>query len=246
MSHRNRHVFYQNVAALGYMALGDTAVRLIAISQIIRDYDLDAVIVPQSNASLRSLWNRVFPGRVVLQVPPDYQSGGISRPTSHDHGYGMAAFDVFESVWWENGFFDTARLRIEPPVIFKCNPAAQAVMIYPKEKTDGNRVYTPERWQNIVATLRSKSYKINCLGDTLGLSVDGAFPATIDGLENCIAASSLAIGGNTGPTWTCLMSDIPQIVLESKKSPHGYWNFDRCQRVLTKRVQIVMELDACL
>jgi hypothetical protein len=228
------------------MALGDAAVRLIAISQIIRDYDLDALVVPQANASLRGLWERVFPGRAVSTVPAEYQNGGLSRPTGHDHVYGMAAFNVFESVWWENGFFDTARLRIEPPVIFKCNAAAQSVMIYPKEKTDGNRVYTPDRWHNIAANLRSKSYKINCLGDTLGLEVDATFPATIDGLENCIAASSLAVGGNTGPTWACLMSDIPQVVLESKKSPHGYWNFDRCQRVLTKNVNIVAELDACL
>jgi hypothetical protein len=246
MSHRKKHVFYQNVSALSYMALGDTSVRLIAISQIIRDYNLDAVIVPQHSATLRTLWERAFPGRIVLQAPHEYQNGGLSRPAGPDHGYGMAAFDVFESVWWENGFFDTAHLRVEPPLLFKCNPAANAAMIYPKEKTDGNRVYTPERWQRIVANLRSKSYKINCLGESLGLEVDTAFPATLEGLENCIAASSLAVGGNTGPTWTCLMSDIPQIVFESKKSPHGYWNFDRCQRVLTKRLQIITELDACL
>jgi hypothetical protein len=244
---RNRkHVFYQNVPALGYMALGDTSVRVIALTEIIRQYDLDARIVPQGNATMRLLWEKVFGAALVNTVPPEFADACISRPNGSDHGYGQAAFDVFESVWWENGFFDTHRLRITPPQIFKCAPGAKAAMIYPKEKTDANRVYTAARWQHMIDTLRRKDYKINCLGDTMELLVDQTFPATIEGLTQCVAASSLAIGANTGPTWACLMSDIPQIVLESKKSPHGYWNFDRCQRVLTKRLQIVTELEACL
>lgn len=71
---------------------------------------------------------------------------------------------------------------------------------------------------------------------------DRVFEPTIAGLRECVAVSSLAIGGSTGPTWALLLSDIRQIVLESKKSPHGYWFFDRCQNAITKHLDVVTNL----
>jgi hypothetical protein len=227
-------------------------VRVIAIHHAVREYDLDAIVVPQARPEFVSLWKaalgetRVLPDP--MAIPSEYRYARVSAPTSLDWSFGSAGWNVFESVLWENGFFRTMKLRIEPPCVFPCDPNARAIMIYPEERTDGNRTYDASWWIATCRTMREKGYSINYLGDYGGTALlplyqaetfDHSFPPTLEGLRECIASSSLAMGGSTGPTWVCLMSDIPQIVLESKKSPHGYWFFDRCQTVLAKRLQVI-------
>lgn len=254
---RIKHVFRQDVPCLRYAALGDTAVRVLAIHYLVERYKLDALIVPQPNANLIPLWQAVFGSERIItdasRIPREFRDARMSAPTGLDWYFGSAAFNVFESVMWESGFFDTGRLQITPPVVFPCDASARAAMIYPMEGTDGNAVYDSAWWQNACAALRRKGYSLNLLGHKTSprladffrtTSFDRSFEPTIDGLRRCAAASSLAVGGSTGPTWALLFSDIPQVVLESRRSPHGYWFFDRCQAVLTKRLRIVPTLDA--
>jgi hypothetical protein len=245
------------VPCLQYAALGDTAVRVIAIHHVVTEHNLDAIVVPLRRADFALLWTGAFGEQRVVwdpaDIPPEYRYARVSAPTSLDWQFGSAGWNVFESVLWENGFFRTSKLKIEPPILFRCDPYARAVMIYPEEYTDGNRVYDAHWWIATCRLLREKGYSINLLGsmrcESLNglrevISFDRTFLPTLVGLRDCIAGSSLAIGGSTGPTWTCLMSDIPQIVLESKKAPHGYWFFDRCQTVLKKRLSIISTLDS--
>jgi hypothetical protein len=250
----SKHVFVQNCPALSYMALGDAAVRIAALDHIIRRHRLDAFVVVARNG-LEPLWQAVFGDRVGQQIPPAFADARVSRPTALDWGMGAAAWNVFESVFWENGFFDTAGLYLAPPCVFRCEPTARAVMIYPEERTDGNRVLTAEWWQRQVGQFRQAGFRIHALWSRQYahlqkayevLRPDREFPATIDGLRRCIAESSLAVGGSTGPTWACLLSDIPQVVVETKKSPHGYWFFDRCQQVLAKRLHRLNTTEALL
>jgi hypothetical protein len=253
---RTKHVFRQDVACLRYAALGDTAVRVIALKHLVDFYQLDAIVVPQPNPALRALWVDVFgPERVVddpAAIPDRFRYARVSHPTSLDWAYGAAGWNVFESVMWESGFFATRNLRITPPTVYSCDPEARAAMIYPAEHTDGNRVYTSDWWNRTCDLLRSKGYALHHLGDPAyaplaGLyanqDFDRYFPAQFSGLKACLACSSIAIGGSTGPTWVALLSDIPQVVLDSRRAPHAYWYFDRCQAVLTKRLRVYTELD---
>lgn len=251
---KNKHVFDQSVSSLRYMALGDSAVRIIGIHSIIQQYNLDAIVIPHNSASLLPLWKRALGDIVQSVVPKTHRHATISAPTSLDFGYGSAGFNVFESVYWENGFFDTPKMRVNPPCLFRCDKSSRSVMIYPTEHTDGNRVYDSDFWIKTATKIRELGYKINLLGDRNNklekffttVSIDRHFPPNLDGLEACIAASSCAVGASTGPTWICLLSDIPQVVLESKRSPHGYWNFDRCQRVLIKKLAISESVETVL
>jgi hypothetical protein len=246
------------VPCLRYAALGDSAVRVIALDYAIRHYNLDAIIVPPLRSDLLPLWQAAFKEEIVCDpalIPVEFQQARVSAPTSLDWSYGSHGWNAFEGILWESGFFLTQHLRIDPPILFPCNPASSAVMIYPEEHTDCNRVYDSDWWTSTCKVLRARGHRIHYLGGGASsrlqlfyetISFDRRFPPTIDGLRECIASSGLAIGGSTGPTWTCLMSDIPQIVLESKISPHGYWHFDRCQEVLTKRLTIVSTMDGAL
>ena len=123
----SKHVFVQNCPALSYMALGDAAVRIAALDHIIRRHRLDAFVVVARNG-LEPLWQAVFGDRVGQQIPPAFADARVSRPTALDWGMGAAAWNVFESVFWENGFFDTAGLYLAPPCVFRCEPTARAVM----------------------------------------------------------------------------------------------------------------------
>lgn len=256
---RTKHIFRQDVPCLRYAALGDTAVRALAIYHLIERYRLEALIVPQPNPALVPLWQAVFGRERILadasQIPREFRDARMSAPTSLDWCCGSAGFNVFESVMWENGFFDTAKARISPPLVFPCDVQARAAMIYPAEETDGNRVYDSAWWRTACETLRDKGYRLHLLGHKshprlaelfAHTEFDRSFEPTVEGLRTCVAASSLAVGGSTGPTWTLLFSDIPQIVLESRRSPHGYWFFERCQPVLTKRLQIVPALETAI
>lgn len=254
---RTKHVFVQDTGPLGYMALGDASIRALTIYHMIRVFHLDALIIPPKHRDLLPLWRRVFADKLQEDgiIPPEYVCARISKITPKDWQYGNAAWTVCEAVMWENAFFETRNLRIETPNIFPCDIKSGAVMIYPAEKTDGNRVLDSRFWIDACREFRAKGYKIHHLGDkrqtTLAefygaTTFDQEYPPTIDGLSRCIASSSLAFGGNTGPTWACLMSSIPQIVIETKRSPHGYWNFDRVMPIMSKQVTIVTHSSAAI
>ena len=240
------------------MALGDTAVRVVAIEHLVRTLDLDYIIVPPAKPDLLPLWQDVFgTARVVAadQIPASHSLAEVSGTTDLDWRYGAAGWNVFESVLWELGYFRTRNTRITPPIVYRANHQAKAMMIYPAEKTDGNRVFDSDWWICTCGEIRQAGFKINLLGSLEhaplkklfdAVTFDHIYPPRIQGLRDCVANSSCAIGSSTGPTWALLLSDIPQIVLESKKSPHGYWHFDRCQEVLTKRFQILSSFEALL
>lgn len=252
-----KHVFIQDTESLGYMALGDASVRIIAIHHLISKYDLDALVIPPRDPKLHVLWKRAFGERVVEPggIPASHRDARITKVTTKDWQYGNAAWNVFEAVMWENAFFETQSLSIQPPVIFPCDTKSKAAMIYPSEKTDGNRVLDGDFWIEICQELRANGWRIHHIGDK-GQSAlsnfykhtifDQEFPPTIDGLAACISSSALALGGNTGPSWTCLMSPIPQIVVETKCSPHGYWNFDRTMPLISKQVTVLNHTISCL
>jgi hypothetical protein len=256
---RIKHVFRQDAECLQYAALGDTAVRILAIHHIIESQSLDALIVPPSKPDFVALWQAVFgPERIFLnpaKIPESHWRARISHPTSLDWMFGSAGWTVFESVLWENAFFETRDLVITPPIVFRADHRSRAVMIYPAEGTDGNRVYTAEWWVDACTRITERGWRINLLGRldhpsirkiSAAVAFDQVFPPTISGMRACVGASSRAIGGSTGPTWALLMSDIPQVVLESRRAPHGYWFFDRCQQVLSKRLHIVSTLESAI
>ena len=247
-----KHIFSFDDPRQPQTSLGDSAMRICAISGIIQKYDLDALIIPHKGPVLLPLWRRAFGGRVLqdeADIPESHWDATISRPTARDSYYGNHAWTVFEYVWWEMGFFKTHNMWIAPPVLYRCDVTSKAAMVYPTEYTEGNRVYTAAWWYTTLTLLLEKGYAINILGNAEPFCRDlphRQFPATIEGLEQCIAASSLAIGGSTGPTWACLLSDIPQIVLDSRRSIHGTWFFDRCQCVLAKRLRNASTLESLL
>src|SRR5205085_561006 len=130
---RIKHVFRQDAECLKYAALGDTAVRILAIHHIIRSQAIDAVIVPPPKLDLLPLWQAAFgPERIILdpaKIPETHSRARISRPTSLDWMFGAAGWTVFESVMWENGFFETRDLLITPPIVFRADHRSGAVMI---------------------------------------------------------------------------------------------------------------------
>src|SRR5205807_205980 len=83
----------------------------------------------------------------------------------------------------------------------------------PAEGTDGNRVYTPEWWIDACTRINERGWRINLLGRPdhpairkicAAVAIEQVFEPTISGLRACVAASSRAIGGSTGPTWALL------------------------------------------
>lgn len=239
------------------MALGDSAIRILAIDYLIKSLNLDAKIIPHSNSSVQQLWRDVFQDKLIgdeNNIPSDYQAAIIHAPTSEEWARGQSAYTTFETVFVENGFDNIVNPKISAPNIYSYNPDSHSVMIYPNERTDGNRIYNNKMWLDIYYELKTFGYKINCLGEPIDnlrefyntAQIDNFFPPTIDGLRTCIAASSLAVGTNTGPTWACLFSEIPQICLASNKSPHSYWDFDKCQTVLAKKLHIIPTMESVL
>jgi hypothetical protein len=237
----------------GETVLGHIAVRIIAIDYLIRRYGLDAIVIPGTT----DLWQRAFPGRTCRrdEIPESHRLAPIAATTPLNHHFGLAGFDIFEMICWEFGFFDTRKLWIDPPRLFPCATSGNAIMIYPEENTEANRVYTAAWWSRVVSYLLQRGNRVNFLG-TGGYShlaefyraIESLpvrrFPATIAGLADCVAASTIAMGGSTGPSWVCLMSNIRQVALESKGLNNGCWEFERVQRVLAKRLTILTDLSA--
>ena len=121
-------------------------------------------------------------------------------------------------------------------------------MIYPKENTDGNRTFNRDWWKNTIQTIHNMGYVVNVWGYCEPLDkqdVDNIFPLGLDGLEQCLSVSCMSIGGNTGPSWALLLSDVPQIVLESKSVPIC-WHFDRACDFIYKKFHVYKPLDVLI
>lgn len=259
MKSAEKHIFNQSVECLKYASLGDTCVRIVALRNLVDDLKLDCKIIPQPKPEFRRLWTFAFGGQVIHSLEElkgtEYEYGIMHSPTNLDWHYGSAAFNVFESIYWENGFFHTKTLRIRVMDFIKCDHSSNNVFLYPNESTDGNVVFNAGFWLGMCATLRRYGYKINLLGDVTHAPLrdfyrdcpaDRIYPPTVDNLLECISRSCLAIGASTGPTWACLLSDIEQVVLESKRSPHGYWFFDRCKKVLEKNIRVLPTIESLM
>jgi len=165
---RTKHVFRQDADCLRYAALGDTAVRAVTLHHVIETRGLDALIVPQNNPKLIPLWQAIFGGeRIVVdpeQIGKDFREARVSRPTGLDWAFGSAGWTVFESVMWENAFFETRGLMIDPPVAFPCRIGAKAAMIYPAEHTDANRIFGADWWLKTCEALVERGYRIHWRG----------------------------------------------------------------------------------
>ena len=223
------------------------------------EHGLDYKIIPPRKPEYHRLWELTFRDRLINSLEDlretKYQHALMHAPTHLDWQFGSAGFNVFESIYWENGFFQTARLRIRMLNLIRCRYSSNTAMVYPNEGTDGNRVFDSTFWLTTCAELKKKKYNIVLIGDTRHpplrefyrhCPADKVYDPTVNNLISCMENSCLALGGSTGPTWACLLSDIPQIVFESKRSPHGYWFFDRCKRVLEKDIKILTTLECLL
>lgn len=249
-----KFLFRQDNPLVAPPGLGDNAVRCIALHHMMQAWDLDARIVAPHDERYLPLWCRVFGDRVTsnpAEVPIEFERGYTVSATPKTYAFGLTAWTVFASVLWECGFLSTSRLRIDPPKIFRCDPESRAAMIYPCEFSGGNTVHTSNWWLAACEVLRRAGYKLNLLGDKSHAPLadffsqqqfDAEFPPTIDGMADCAAASSIAIGGSTGPSWAMLMSDIRQVCLESHQAV-PIWYFDRCRHVIVKPLKLVTNLN---
>ena len=247
-----KHIFDQSAECLGYASLGDVCVRIVALKNLVDQYGLDYKIIPIKNKAYYALWELIFKDRLIYSLREiqgtEYEHAIMHSPTRLDWQLGSAGFNVFESIYWENGFFHTKNLHIKLLSSIVSNYRSNVVMIYPNEKTDANTVYNSRFWLDVCTKLKDRNYEIHLIGNTdhgplrefyNNCIVDRIYEPTIENLVSCIRCSFLALGSSTGPTWACLLSDIRQIVLESKKSPHGYWFFDRCKTVLEKDIKVL-------
>jgi hypothetical protein len=243
----NKYIFKQDVDTLKYSALGDGAVRIISIYNIIKQYNLDAYIIPTPNKDTIMLWNDCFKERIITNdtIPQSHKDAYMCAPLWLDWHYGLGSFYVFESVFWENGFLYTKDFNIEIPLLYKCNINSNGVMIYPKEGTSGNRVFEQSWYKELVDTIHKNGHKVNLFGDIdflPGVQVDKHFPRGVENMKKCLDESFLAIGGSTGPTWALLMSDVPQIVLDPR-TVDRYWHF--C-RIKNKKITVYTQEETLL
>lgn len=254
-----KHVFRLDVPALHHLGIGDVSVRVVVIDYLIRRHGLDAVIVPPRRVDTHPLWRAVFKDEQLVfdasRLPDSHRTARISAPTALDVLHGSKGWNPFECALWENGFFDIEGLRIDPPVIFPCGSRSRAVMIYPHYNKAESGMYGTDGWISACAKIRAGGFGLNLVGDredpalkTLFENVEFDYTCApcVEGLRRCVESSCMAIGTNSGPTWTLLMSDIPQIVLESDWIDRGARQMEKCRDILAKRLKIVPTLEGML
>lgn len=255
---REKHLFIQN-KYYAYSSLGDTCMEAFAYYTIVKKYNLDAKFIIQTDSTFDSIWHDLLGrdnvARHLEDIPEEYKLGKLHRPTDKDVGYGQwAAFDLIEGLMWENGFFDTKNIKYEVPILYNCGFHSKNVLIYPDEKTDGNKIFNSDFWISVYQDLKKHNYNIYYLGWRRNPALqdfynsclfDKDFEPNIENLKKCIKDCTLAVGTSTGPTWFGLFSDIRQIVFQSKSSA-GYWNLERYQFSLSKKIKIVPTFEATL
>jgi len=251
-----RHLFRLDHPALHVSGLGNHVVWAAALRYVADRDKLDAfVIPPQSHVEdIRAIWHLLFPERVVTAVPPEIDT--ISEPGEKAKAHGLSAPTIFECALWESGFSLRDGETLALPVLWKHDPAARRAMIFPVEYTDENRYYDTAYWVEMAAELRKHGYEVNLFGATQNQrdrgngvalvgqlvtagAIDHVYSSSLTDLGRCIAASSLAIGASTGPSWCCLLSDIPQIALDRPRDAHHLWSFEQNLRVLAKPLRVV-------
>lgn len=255
---REKHLFIQN-KHYEYSSLGDTCMQIFGYYTIIKNYNLDAKIIIINNKSYTDLWHDIL-GKdkiynTLLDIPEEYKYGIIHKPTSKDIDYGQwASNDLIEGLLWENGFLDTKNMVYKMPLIYNCKFNCKNVFIYPEEKTDGNRIFNARFWIETYKTLKDNNYIIYYLGSKKSpvlqefysrCKFDYEFQPNIINLKYCVNNCSLAVGTSTGPTWFCLFSNIRQIVFQSKSNVK-YWNFDRYEFSLLKKIKTIQTFDSML
>jgi len=255
-----KHIFRLDVPDLQCPALGNQAVWAIALHYAAQQCDLDAYVVLHESMppDLVGLWKSLFGDhRVVYRAPP-LKHVSISYPHIPERNAGLRAPTIFENALWESGFQYVPGTFIDPPVLYRCRPESRAALVYPVEYKQANAFYDRKYWLDLLGQLRADGWTINLLGHRCSTKrrvhghanqlirevlqhedVDHVFPPDLDGFARAVAASSLAIGASTGPSWACLLSDIPQIVLEQPRSDELLWSFERNQPLLAKAWKIV-------
>lgn len=255
---RKKHLFIQN-KHYDYGSLGDVCMQIFAYDVMVKQNNLDAKFVIQTNPIFDEIWFDVFGKENIYRsfedIPNEYKFGNIHKPTSKDIGYGQwASNELIEGLIWENGFLNTKDIIYKMPLLYKSNFIGKNVLIYPEEKTDGNRIFDSKFWINTYNDLKNQNYKIFYLGDKNSFALsefyntckfDIEYNATVSNLKKCIEQCTLAVGTSTGPTWFCLFSDIRQIVFQSKSNAK-YWNFDRYEFSLLKKIKIIHTFESTL
>ena len=255
---REKHLFIQN-QYYGYSSLGDTCMEAFSYYTIVKKYNLDAKFIIKTNQIFDEIWYDLLGKENVLRylqdVPEEYKLGKLHRPTDKDVGSGQwASYDLIEGLMWENGFFDTKNIKYEVPSLYNCGFNTKNVLIYPDEKTDGNKVFDSDFWISTYKDLKKHNYNVYYLGTKNNIHLkpfydscqfDIEFQPNIKNLKECINNCTLAVGASTGPTWFCLFSNIRQIVFQSKSSA-GYWNLERYQFSLQKKIKLIPTFDATL
>lgn len=253
-----KHTFIQN-PYYNYGALGDVCMQIFAYYSMTEHYNLDSKFVIQTNSIFDELWHDVLKKENIYRnfndIPEEYKLSVVHKPTSKDISYGQwASNDLIEGLFWENAFLNTKNVTYKMPLIYNCNFNCKNVMIYPEEKTDNNNIFNSDFWISVYNDLKKNNYSVYYLGnkqkDNLQkfydlCKFDKEYSANLSNLKECVSNCSLAIGTSTGPTWFCLFSDIRQIVYQSKSS-NRYWNLDRYQFSLLKKIKTIETLDAVL
>lgn len=258
---RAQHIFRQELPGLAdsSVRLAETAVRIITLHHLIETLKLDALIIPPGDPEYLPFWQTAFSlDRIICNpesIPHSHRQAGISMPTQLDRQFGEAAWTVFERVMWESGFFQSKGLSITPPLIFPAGHRTRGLMVYPSDVIGPDRE-EEERWlSTICITFLRLGFHLNLFGSANchaftqlapTIRFEQVFDPSVNGLRQCVAASCLAIGGQAGASWALMLSDIPQIVRESKLGMPAYWDFDRCQTVLTKPLKILPTLESLL
>lgn len=256
---QRKHVFRLDVPALDKLGIGDVSVRIVVIDYLIRRYGLDAVIVPPKREESHPLLRALFKDEQLVfdanGLPDSHRTARISAPTALDVLHGSKGWNPFECALWEYGFFDIKGLRIDPPVVFPCGNRCRAVMVYPYDKTAEGGMYEANRWISACAMIRASGFGLNLVGDREDPALQTIFENVkcdytcapcVEGLRRCVESSCMAIAPNSGPTWTLLMSNIPQIVLESDSSDRGTSPMERSRDILAKRLKVLTTLEGML
>jgi ADP-heptose:LPS heptosyltransferase len=255
---REKHLFIQN-KYYNYSSLGDVCMEIFAYDVMVKNYNLDAKFIIQTNSIYDEIWFDVFGKNNIYRsfddVPDEYKFSKIHRPTDKDVGYGQwASNDLIEGLIWENGFLDTKNIIYKMPLLYKSNFVGRNVLIYPEEKTDGNKVFDSNFWINVYNDLKKQNYKIFYLGNKTSsvltefydkCKFDVEYSPSVSNLKKCIEQCTLSVGTSTGPTWFCLFSDIRQIVFQSKSNAR-YWNFDRYEFSLLKNIKTIQTFESTL
>ena len=252
------HLFDLSDSCLEVSAVGNHAVWAAALTYVSQRDGFDPYIIPPPARlpTVREIWTEVFPPSRILTRRPD-RVDRVRSPREAQKIVGMTASNAFEDALWQVGFSLAPGEKIDIPVLWRCNPDSDAVMIAPVEYSEGNRYYDAQYWLDRVREIHEAGFQVNLFGvqlsdrdqDGHGFELIGRlvtsgwvsrnYGSTIAELQRCIGESSQAICSSTGPTWLCLYSDIPQVMLCAPTVRSPQWRCDVNAKVIAKPVTLV-------